>query len=168
MTFISVSRLRGGICHSPPTPTPRCKIKQRGNIKGYIFKTKQSNTSRLESWRLLLEVLSELSLFLLLVLCFGTDGPATLKSSISGQRETVQNSSDWGRGCQSSHLIVHRHTGRTQTSCFMRTVQPKETKIDTKIDLIYSARTALLVLAAKTGQRDRQTKGTDRHLSADA
>lgn len=52
----------------------------------------------------------------------------------------------------------------------MRTVQPKETKIDTKIDLIYiySARTALLVLAAKTGQRDRQIKRTDRHLSADA
>lgn len=40
----------------------------------------------------------------------------------------------------------------------MRTVQPKETKIDTKIDLIYSARTALLVLAAKTGtdKKDRQ------------
>lgn len=50
----------------------------------------------------------------------------------------------------------------------MRTVQPKETKIDTKIDLIYSARTALLVLAAKKGQRDRQTNRTDRHLSADA
>lgn len=50
----------------------------------------------------------------------------------------------------------------------MRTVQPKETKIDTKIDLIYSARTALLVLAAKTGQRDGQIKRTDRHLSADA
>lgn len=50
----------------------------------------------------------------------------------------------------------------------MRTVQPKETKIDAKIDLIYSARTALLVLAAKTGQRDRQIKRTDRHLSADA
>lgn len=50
----------------------------------------------------------------------------------------------------------------------MRTVQPKETKIDTKIDSIYSARTALLVLAAKTGQRDRQIKRTDRHLSADA
>lgn len=30
----------------------------------------------------------------------------------------------------------------------------KETKIDTKIDSIYSARTALLVLAAKTGQSD--------------
>lgn len=30
----------------------------------------------------------------------------------------------------------------------MRTVQQKETKIDIKIDLIYSARTALLVLAA--------------------
>ncbi len=55
----------------------------------------------------------------------------------------------------------------------MRTVQPKETqkrhKIDTKIDLTYFSRTALLVLAAKTGQRGRQIKkGTDRHLSADA
>lgn len=39
----------------------------------------------------------------------------------------------------------------------MRTVQQKK-KIDTKIDLIYSARTALLVLAAKTGQGETGTK----------
>lgn len=50
----------------------------------------------------------------------------------------------------------------------MRTVQPKETQRDTKIDLTYSGSTALLVLAAKMGQRGRQIKGTDRHLSADA
>lgn len=50
-----ISRLRGKICHSS---SPAAK-ENNGGTQKVTIKTKPSNTSRLESWRLLLEVLSE-------------------------------------------------------------------------------------------------------------
>lgn len=158
---------------------PLQKRKQQRNTKGYIFlKTKQV----IRTWELKgcflrccrwgeQPSLFFFLLFLTLSLWFGTDGPAMIDWVLCYQQsETVHNnSSDQGHDCQSSHLIDHCHTEHTQTKVISwELYSQKETKIDTKIDLIYSARTALLVLAAKTGQRDRQASRTDRHLSADA
>lgn len=71
-----------------------------GTQRVTFLKQKQSNTSRLESWRLLLEVLSELSLFFFFS-CFGTDGPVTIKSSINSPKTHPIRAN----GCQSSHPI---------------------------------------------------------------
>lgn len=55
-----------------------------------------------------------------------------------------------GQVCPLIHPVNHKHIQVILHVLYSR----KETKIDTKIDSVYSARTALLVLAANTGQSD--------------
>lgn len=59
-----------------------------------------------------------------LLLCFGTDGPATIKSSITGKEK--QSKTPVIRAMAVSHLIDHCHTDQTQTSYFISTVQPRD------------------------------------------
>lgn len=116
----------------PPSAKERKKKKNKGITEDNIWKTKQSITSRLESWRLLLEVLPDF----FFVSVFWHERPRTIKSSITGKRNSPEllRSGPWLWG--SSHLIIHNKPTYTRFF-FKRTVQQKETKIDPKIDLIY-------------------------------
>lgn len=69
----------------------------------------------------------------------------------------------WGQVCPLIHPVNHKHIQVILHVLYSQ----KGTKIDTKIDSMYSARTALLAFAANLGQ-SAHLKETDRHLSADA
>lgn len=79
------------------------------------------------------------------MLAFGTDDPSHSKFSITVHSHLLQ-----GQVCPLIHPVNHKHIQVILHVLYSR----KETKIDTKIDSMYSARTALLVLAANTGQSD--------------
>lgn len=104
-------------------------------------------------------------LVFVVVVVFGADGTTTIKSSITGKEKQPKTPRISG---QSSRFIDRCHPEQQTIKQCRRTVHQIETKIATKIVLIYSARTTVVVLVAKMEQRDRLTNRTDRHLSANA
>lgn len=102
--------VRRDMSQSPPPHC--CKRKQRGNTKGYICKTKQSNASRLQSWKLLLEVLSDRRTpSFICCCCFGT---ATIKSSSAGKEKKSQTPQIRATTVKSSHRSLPHRTNRNK------------------------------------------------------
>lgn len=167
MTFIfksHVRRLRGKICHSSSCCCC-CERKntnnsgtQTGTFKKKT-KQKQSNMSRLERgescffrcchrWQLK---------SCLLLSWFGTDGPAMIRSCISGKVKESRTPQTLG-----PRLSVRSHDRSSSRRTNMNKLSYENCKAKRdhdrhKIGLIYSARTYVLVLAAKTGA-ERQTR----------
>lgn len=81
------------------------------------------------------------------MLAFGTDDRSPSDKVLHYSPETHPL---WGQVCPLIHPVNHKHI---QVILHVQ-YSGKKTKIDTKIDSMYSSRTALFVLAANTGQGD--------------
>lgn len=147
MTFITTSQKQTAR-YVTALPSSVQKEKQNRITKDYLLKQNKAVHPHL-SWTLPLEVAvrqnKSLKSFFLLMLWFGTDNSA-IKSS---------NTKILARTCPIRAKAVNQvFTWVTMDKHICDEICTA--KIDAKIDLIYFARTALIVLAAKKGQRNRQ------------